>query len=151
MSRSSAATTLHPTTPAAATLSVRRLNVMRLGYLIMAVGLAVTQWPLLVNRDEPWPLMDGVVTCMLIALSLLSLLGLRHPVRMLPILVFEAAWKVLWLTVVALPLWVSDQMDPATLEVTTDLLWVVMVLAVVPWRWAVAQCLTKPGDPWRRS
>ena len=35
---------------AASTLSVRRLNVMRIGYLVMGVGLAVTKWPLLINR-----------------------------------------------------------------------------------------------------
>jgi hypothetical protein len=38
--------------------------------------------------------MDGVVTCLLPAMSLLAFLGLRYPVRMLPIL-FEVAWKVL--------------------------------------------------------
>ena len=38
---------------AAATLSVRRLNLMRLGYLVMGAGIAVTKWPLLLDRNEP--------------------------------------------------------------------------------------------------
>jgi len=45
---------------AAGTLSVRRLNVMRIGYLVVGVGLAVTKWPLLISRTEPWPLFEGL-------------------------------------------------------------------------------------------
>jgi hypothetical protein len=43
-------------TAAESTLSVRRINVMRVGYAVMGVGIAVRNWPLLVNRSEPWPL-----------------------------------------------------------------------------------------------
>jgi hypothetical protein len=131
--------------------SARRLNFMRLGYLVMGVGLAVTKWPLLINRAEPWPLFEGVATYMLVAMGLLSFLGLRYPVKMLPILLFESAWKLIWLTAVALPLWTADQMDAATLKVNSACLWVVTVLAVIPWRYVVAHYVTKPGDPWRSS
>ena len=108
-----------------------------------------TKWPLLINRSEPWPLMEGVATYMLVAMGLLALLGLRHPVKMLPILLFESAWKLIWLSVVALPLWTSDQMDAATTEVATAALWVVIILAVIPWRYVVSQYVMKQGDPWR--
>ncbi|HSK90840.1 MAG TPA: hypothetical protein VK875_05975 [Euzebyales bacterium] len=134
---------------AAGTPSVRRLNVMRIGYLVMGVGLAMTKWPLLINRTAPWPLFEGVATYMLVAMGLLALLGLRYPVKMLPILLFESAWKLLWLAAVALPLWTADRMDPATWEVASASLWVVIVLAVIPWRYVVAQYVTKQGDPWR--
>ena len=40
-------------------LSVRRLIVMRIGYAVMGVGIAVRNWPLFVNRSEPWPLYEG--------------------------------------------------------------------------------------------
>ena len=76
-------------TTAASVVSLPRLYLLRLGYLLMAVGLALTKWPLIINHDEPWPLMEGVVTSMLVALSLLAFLGLRYPVQMLPILLFE--------------------------------------------------------------
>jgi hypothetical protein len=46
---------------------------------------------------------------------------------MLPILLFEAAWKLLWLGAVAVPLWLGDGMDPATSEVAGSVLWVVNV------------------------
>jgi hypothetical protein len=136
-------------TTAAAGVSLPRLYVLRAGYLLMAVGLAVTKWPLIINHAEPWPLMEGVVTCMLVALSLLSFLGLRYPLQMLPILLFESAWKFIWVTVVALPAWTSHQMDPATLQVFYSCLVVLIVLAVIPWRYVVTQYVTKQGDRWR--
>ena len=130
-------------------ISVARLNFLRIGYLVIAVGLAVRKWPLLITHDGPWPLFEGVETCMLVALSLLWFLGLRYPIKMLPILLFEIAWKVIWLSVIALPLARSGQLDAATLSVFYACVWVVIVVAVIPWRYVVRQYVTKKGDPWR--
>jgi hypothetical protein len=136
-------------TAAAMSVSLPRLYLLRLGYLVVAVGLALTKWPLLINHDRPWPLFEGVETCMLVALSLLAFLGLRYPLQMLPILLFELAWKLIWVAVVVLPLWFANQIDPATLKVLYSCLVVLIVLAVIPWRYVVAHYVRKPGDPWR--
>jgi hypothetical protein len=136
-------------TTAALRVSLPRLYLLRFGYLLVAVGIAVTKWPLLINHEVPWPLFEGVETCMLVALSLLAFLGLRYPLQMLPILLFELAWKFIWVAVVVLPLWITNQMDPATLKVFYSCLVVLIVLAVIPWRYVVAQYVTKQGDRWR--
>jgi hypothetical protein len=138
-------------TTAASEVSLPRLYFLRLGYLVLAVGLAVTKWPLLVNHDRPWPLMDGVETSMLVALSLLWFLGLRYPLQMLPVLLFEIAWKLIWTIAVVVPLWMSGQLDPATLSVFYACLVVVIPIAVIPWRYVVTHYVTKQGDPWRKS
>ena len=130
-------------------MSLPRLYFLRLGYLVMGVGLVQTKWPLLLNHPEPWPLMEGVETCMLVALSLLSFLGLRYPLKMLPILLFELGWKAIWVAVVVLPLWRADQVDPATLQVFYSCLLVLIVAAVVPWRHVVREYVGQQGDPWR--
>jgi hypothetical protein len=156
-STTSASPRLADTTPrqddrnvtATTSVSLPRLYLLRLGYLVVAVGLALTKWPLLINHDRPWPLFEGVETCMLVALSLLAFLGLRYPLQMLPILLFELAWKFIWVAVVVLPLWISDQMDPATLNVFYSCLVVLIVLAVIPWRYVVAHYVLKKGDRWR--
>lgn len=126
-----------------------RLYLLRAGYLMVAIGLGVTKWPLLIHHAEPWTLMEGVVNCMLAAMGLLAFLGVRYPLQMLPVLLFEAAWKLIWLAVVALPLWTTQQMDAATREMTSEILWVVIVLAVIPWRHVFTQYVTKHGDRWR--
>jgi hypothetical protein len=144
------ATELRSTSPASE-VSLPRLYFLRLGYLVIAVGLAVRKWPLIMNHERPWPLMDGVETSMLVALSLLWFLGIRYPLQMLPALLFELAWKLIWTTIVVLPLWTSGQLDPATLSVFYACLVVVIPIAVIPWRYVFAHYVTKPGDSWRKS
>jgi hypothetical protein len=133
----------------AAPLSLPRLYFLRLGYLVVAVGLVLTKWPLIIDHPVPWPLFEGVETCMLVALSLLAFLGLRHPLKMLPILLFELGWKFIWTAVVVLPLWRAHALDPATLQVFLSCLVVLIVLVVVPWRYVVQQYVTQQGDRWR--
>jgi hypothetical protein len=130
-------------------LSLWQLNVLRVGYLVMGVGLAVIKWPLLVHH-EPWGLAEGTKECLLIAMSGLALLGLRYPARMLPVLLFEVAWKLLWLGVVALPLWSDHRLEGATRTQAGTILWVVVIIAVIPWRHVFTQYVATPGDPWRR-
>jgi hypothetical protein len=130
-------------------LAVWQLNLLRVGYLVMGGGLVVVKWPLLF-RHEPRSLAEGTVLCMLVAMSVLALLGIRYPVRMLPVLLFEVAWKLLWLGVVALPLWSQDRLEGATLHQAGTVLWVVIIMAVVPWRHVLGQYVLAPGDAWRR-
>ena len=139
-----------PTAPGAG-LSLRRLYVLRFGYLVMGGGLAVFKWPSFVANAGSWTLWQGVVECMLLAMSLLALLGLRYPVKMLPILLFESMWKLTWLAVVALPQLVGDRMDAATTQLFATILLVVIILAVIPWGYVARQYLAVPGDRWRST
>jgi hypothetical protein len=125
-----------------------RLNLLRLGYLFVGGGLAIVKWPLLFTHG-PWELRDGTVECMLVAMSLLALLGLRYPLRMLPILLFEVAWKITWLAVIALPLWSDNKLTGATRDQAGTVLLVVIVIAVIPWRYVFSQFVGATGDPWR--
>jgi len=49
-------------------------------------------------------------------MSLLAFLRLRYSVRMLPILLFEVAWKVLSIAVIAILRLVADDMNAASRE-----------------------------------
>jgi hypothetical protein len=86
---------------------------------------------------------------MLWAMSLLALLGLRYPQRMLPILLFEVGWKLTWLGFVALPLWLDGNLTGATREQTAAVLLVTIVIAVIPWRHVVDRFVLARGDRWR--
>jgi len=131
-------------------IALWQINLLRVGYVVMGGGLAVFKWPLLFDH-EPWSLAEGTVECLLVGMSLLALLGLRYPVRMLPILLFEVTWKLMWLGVVALPSWLDGTLDAATREQTGKVLWVAIIIAVIPWRFAVATWATAAGDPWRSA
>jgi hypothetical protein len=129
-------------------LSLIRLHAMRGGYLFMGVGLALVKWPLLADAHS-LPLYEGVVLCVLTAMSLLTFLGLRYPVMLLPILLFETAWKVLWLTVVALPRALDGGLDSATSDMVVRNSLVIVIIAVIPWRYAWTTYVRAPGDRWR--
>ena len=126
-----------------------QLNVMRVGYLVMGVGLAIIKWPLLFGHPT-WGVAEGTKECLFIALSFLALLGLRYPLRMLPILLFEVTWKLLWLGIVALPAWMNHDLDGALRTELGAVLWVVIIIPVIPWRHVFAQFVLAPADPWRR-
>jgi hypothetical protein len=126
-----------------------QVNLLRVGYLVMGGGLVVFKWPLLVHH-EAWGLAEGTVECLLVGMSVLALLGLRYPVRMLPVLLFEVTWKLIWLGMVALPLWVDGRLDGATREQTGKVLWVAIIIAVIPWHQVIRSWVIAPAEPWRR-
>jgi hypothetical protein len=134
---------------ASAELPLYRLHLMRIGYLVMALGLAVVKWPVVIGYDHSTPLYEGVVAVLLTAMSLLAFLGLRYPVRLLPILLFETLWKLIWLSVVALPALVAGDVDQAMSEMIFSCSLVVIIVAVVPWRYVWRQYATATGDRWR--
>lgn len=133
---------------AAGPLTTRRLNLMRVGYAFMAVGLTLVEWPRLLGARS-LPLYEGVVVSMLTALSLLAWLGLRHPRKLLPVLLFECGWKALWLLTVAAPTAVSGSVDSPTSKLVFSCSLVVVILAVVPWRHVWDTYVVSRGEPWR--
>ena len=138
-----------PSGAVVAELPLWRLQLMRIGYLVMGLGLAVVKWPVVIGYDQSMPLDEGVVAVLLTAMSLLAFLGLRYPVRLLPILLFESLWKLIWLSVVALPAVAAGHVDQAMSETIFSCSLVVIILAVVPWRYAWQQFVTATGDRWR--
>jgi len=64
-------------------VSLWQLNLLRMGYLVIGGGLAVVKWPLLFNHG-PWGLKEGTVECMLVAMSVVALMGLRYPSACFP-------------------------------------------------------------------
>ena len=122
---------------------------MRVAYAVMGVGLAVVKWPVVIGLDNSMPLYEGVVAVLLTAMSLLAFLGLRYPVRLLPILLFESLWKLIWLSVVALPAVAGGDMDQAMSEVIVNCSLVAIVLAAVPWRYVWQRYAVAKGDRWR--
>ena len=133
------------------TVSLTRLYLLRTVYLIIAVGLGLVIWPGMLHHDQPWSMMQGFVNCMLAALGLLCVLGIRYPLQMLPVLLWELTWKTLWLTVVALPAWRAGPLEPEMLENLFAVGVVVIIPIAMPWGHALKKYLKQPGDRWTRS
>ncbi len=132
-------------------VSTLRLNLMRLLYLMMFLFLASTKWPLMVSH-RTWGLMEGVAFVLLAALGFMAALGLRYPVKMLPVLLFEFVWKGLWLASVYLPLSRVGPIDADTAETLKACgVGVAICLLVIPWGFVWRQYVRAPGDRWMPS
>ncbi|MDO9695534.1 MAG: hypothetical protein Q7W56_12460 [Candidatus Latescibacteria bacterium] len=129
-------------------VSTFRLYLLRAMYLLMAVGLGVTVWPGILAPGNVSH-MGSVVRSMLGALALVALWGLRHPVKMLPMLLFEFMWKVIWVVAFALAPWLNGQLDAARQETLfACLMGVVLVPIAVPWGYVFQHYVKAPGDRW---
>jgi hypothetical protein len=122
-------------------VSAFRLHSMRALYLLMFVGQGFIQFPTLLHHAHPLDVWHGIGASMLGAMALLAALGVRYPLKMLPLLLFELTWKSIWVFAIALPMRLANQMDPDTLEVAPSILLGVFVLFVIPWRYVFANYL----------
>ena len=132
-------------------ISLPRLYALRLAFLILGSGLILVKWPTLISHTASWPLYEGVSSSLLGALALMALLGLRYPLQMLPFLLFELTWKIIWGSLVLLPMWQSGQVSEAMWTVAVNCLVVFLLIPLIPWDYAFANYLRAPGAPWRRT
>jgi hypothetical protein len=134
---------------AVVTVPIYRLYLLRALYLLVAVGQGSMQWPKLFHHPA-WDLWHGVGVCMLAALAALALLGVRYPLEMLPLLLYELVWKAMWLLSVALPLWLGHRIDADTAENVFAIgMGVVLCPLVIPWGYVFRNYLRKAGDRWK--
>jgi hypothetical protein len=131
-------------------VSTLRLYLLRGMYLLMAVGLALTVWPSIVAPPDSVANAKTVIRSLLGALALMSVLGFRYPLKMLPILLFELLWKVIWVVAFALRMWVAGGLDDYASETLfACLMGVVLVPIVMPWGYVFRHYFKAPADPWR--
>lgn len=130
-------------------LPLFRLYTLRLAYLVMAAGLGVFVWPDVIHHTNAFAAARGIQVALLAGLGATAALGLRYPVRMLPILLFELTWKAIYLVAFALPLWSAHEISAATAEDIKAVLMVVIFIPLIPWRYVFAQFALMHGDRWK--
>lgn len=130
-------------------VSLLRLYLLRALYMIWAVGLAVRVGPRFFPADLSQPVMNTVVNAVLMGLSLTALIGVRYPLKMLPIMLFEIAWKTIWLIAIGWPLWQAGRIEGEAFEVFKAIATMVIFPFVVPWAYVVRHYVKAPGDRWR--
>ena len=128
-------------------VSLLRLYVLRATYLLLVGGLGATIVPSLINHP---PLARGVIPSLLGAVWILAFLGLRHPLQMLPLLLFEWVWKTTWLISFGLPQWLSGQLPPTFADdLTAIVMGVILMPLVIPWGYVYRRYVRQPADRWR--
>ena len=136
----------------AADVSIFRLYLLRATYALIVVGLAAMIWPGIINATAEVEHMRGVVRSVLGAVSLLALVGIRYPLTLLPLLLFELVWKSLWIVAFGLPLRAAGALTAATQSTWNDcLISIPLFLVVIPWGYVWRNYVIRPGDSWKRT
>lgn len=128
-------------------VSLARLYVLRATYLLLIVGLGSMIVPELI---DPEPMARGVISSLLGGVWLLAFIGLRYPLQMLPLLMFEFAWKATWMLSYGIPQWSGGQM-PATFhgDFFAIAFGVILMPLVIPWGYVYRQYVKQPATRWR--
>ena len=115
---------------------VPRANVylLRALYALMVVFLGNDAWSYIIGHEGPWDPEAAVAWSVWASFALLAGIGLFHPIRMLPIVLLEITYKVVWLVIVAYPLWSAGTLDGRAEEMAFSFLMVVLPIVAVPWR-----------------
>jgi hypothetical protein len=120
---------------------------MRAVYLLIGLGEGSQVAPALFAHE---PAARGVIPALLAGLCLLCLLGLRYPRQMLPMLLFEFAWKYIWFFAFGLPQWFSGEQPATFAEDFFNIgCGVIIMPFVIPWGYVWRNYVTASGDRWR--
>jgi hypothetical protein len=125
-----------------------RLWILRAAYLLLVVGLGAMIVPEIVSHELT---SRGVIASLLGALWVLAFFGLRYPLEMLPLLVFEFAWKLIWMVAYGLPQYSAGRLPPTFGEDFFNIgLGVILMPLVIPWGYVWRRYVKQPGTPWTR-
>jgi hypothetical protein len=129
---------------------VARINIylLRLVYLLMFFVLGRTTWTHILTHQGAWETDNAMAWCVWTAFATLAGIGILHPLKMLPLLLAEIFYKVLWLVIVAYPLWSEGKLAGSTAESTTSaFMWVLLPVVAVPWGYVFATYIYKRSAP----
>ncbi len=128
-----------------------RINAMRFLFLLMAVimgGMFV--WPQLLFESADWDVMRGLAKSMLAALAVMSLLGVRYPLQMLPLMLYEMLWKTVWIILIAGRAWMAGKWNIDIEGLFYDCIGIIIAFFIVPWPYVWARYVVQPMEPLTR-
>lgn len=114
-------------------LPVWRIVLLRLGYLLIAAGLGSILVPRLINLPQDWSSSQAVVTSFLTAMMMLCALGVFRPIAMLPVMLFELVWKLVYMVRIALPMWLDGRLEGGFAQTFWECVPILLFVPIIPW------------------
>ena len=128
-------------------VSLARIYVLRATYLLLVIGLGGMIVPEVVSHPV---ISRGVIPSLLGAVWVLAFVGLKYPLEMLPLLMFEFAWKSIWMVAYGLPQWSAGQLPPTFAEDSFNIgLGVILMPLMIPWGYVYRHYVKQSGARWR--
>jgi hypothetical protein len=128
-------------------VSLVRIYVLRATYLLLVIGLGAMIVPDVLSHPV---ISRGVIPSLLGAVWVLAFVGLKYPLEMLPLLMFEFAWKTIWMVAYGLPQWSAGQLPPTFAADSFNIgLGVILMPLVIPWGYVYRHYIRQSGARWR--
>ena len=107
-------------------------------------GLGIILIPSIIRSIFGWPSQDpivfGICGSVWVAFGLLSLLGLRSPLKFSPILLLQLTYKVVWFIGVILPVLIAGKLPPyATGYIVFFAIYIIGDLIAIPFSYVFAK------------
>lgn len=128
-------------------VSLARLHALRAVYLFFAVDGFLVTLPLLLDHSPERHLFLGVKG----GLWIMGIIGVLHPLKVLPVLLFELGWKMVWLGFIGLPHWFAGVNAPRLGEdlILAGLLPLALAPLLIPWGYVWRNLVRAPVERWR--
>ncbi len=131
------------TTSSETGVSTLRLYVLRATYLLLAGGTCMMVGPDILSHALT---ARGVIPSLLAGVCVLAFIGLFRPLQMIPVLMFELAWKSIWMIAYGLPQWSGGQLPPTFAEDFFNIAFgVILMPLVIPWGYVWRHYVKLPG------
>lgn len=128
-------------------VSLVRLYVIRAACLASFIALGSSNLPDLIWPD---PTARGMISGILGGLWVMLAIGIRYPLKMMPIYLFEFVWKTIWLLAFGLPQWLAGTGSPRLNEDLINIgLFPIVVGLVIPWGYVWRHYVMEPSERWR--
>ncbi|TQV88220.1 hypothetical protein [Aliikangiella coralliicola] len=124
---------------------------LRIIFAAMVIVLGSKQLNYILEGASEWSNWRGLGHAMLFTLAVLAIGGVFRPLAFLPIMIYEIAWKTVWLVVVALPPWLAGQEIPAIVNAKSSIIGICILMILIPWRYVWWRYFAQPIEPWRRK
>ena len=128
-------------------VSLARLYVIRALSLFLILGNAFEVQRMLFHAP---PTDRGMIKAFLSGLWVMAFIGLRYPLKMVPLLIFEFVWKTIWLFAFGIPQWSSGVGSPRLGQDLWEIGAFPFVFAlIIPWGYVWRHFVREPAERWR--
>jgi hypothetical protein len=122
-----------------------RFYLLRFYFALNFIALGFQAWTEIFAHKGLWEPIPGIAYSFWAAFSLLAILGIIHPLKMLPLLLVQFTYKLIWSIIVAYPIWSANQL-PASHELTNIMVkGVLFDLVIIPWPYVLRNFVLSPG------
>ncbi len=126
-------------------VSLARLYAIRAVGLLGVYGLFTTVMTLVDHAPDE----RGMLKAMISGLWVMCLITIRYPLKMIPLLLFELVWKLLWLIFFGIPQWWTGVGSPRLAEDLWSIgAFPIVCVLVIPWGYVWRHFVKEPSDRW---